>query len=162
MNATCLAIIIAIAATGCASLHEDRFTARPSPLDYVQFRMSRISPVSGIPETIRLDLSGSGFLEITTGASERVRESFWKESDNPAWQDLHRDHTFLHADETAAAFQALVNAGIFDHRHDPRQNPPPHDLAVLAAIGSRKRLVLTGQAAYHRIFEILLERVRQP
>jgi hypothetical protein len=162
-NLPALAIALAAAlATGCAALNEVRFPANPSPLDYAQFRIARPSPADGKPETIRLDLSGGGFLEITTGASERVSDGFWKQSDNPDWQDIRRDHAFLSAEETTAVFQRLVDAGLFDRQQDPKKNPPPHELAVLASIGFRKKLVLTSRPEYRQIFDMLLERVNHP
>lgn len=156
------AVLAMLIATGCASLSEVRFTAKPSSLDYAQFRISRLSPVDGKPETIRLDLSGSGFLEVTTGASERVRDGFWKQSDDPDWQDIRQDHTFLTEEETAAIFQRIVNAGLFDRRQNPKKDPLPHDIAVLAALGFKKNLVLTGRTEYRKIFDALLERVTHP
>lgn len=155
-------LLLAAGIAGCAALNEVRFTASPSPLDYAQFRISRPSMTSGKQETIRLDLSGSGFLEITTGDSDRVLDSFWKESDDPSWQDLRHDHVFISEADTAAIFQRLVDNGMFDRRQNQKTNPPPHHLAILASIGSHKRLILTSRQEYHQIFDMLLERVGHP
>jgi len=155
-------LLVATTIAGCAVFNEVRFSANPSPLDYVQFRISRPSVTDGKQETIRLDLSGSGFLEITTGGSERVLDGFWKESSDPAWQDIRRDHVFLSEQDTIAVFQSLVDLGMFDRRQDPEKNPPPHHLAILASINTNKRLILTGQPEYNRIFDMLLERVTRP
>ncbi len=157
-----LILIFCILSAGCRSLNEVRFTANPSPLDYAQFRCTRISPQSGREETLRLDLSGSGFLEITTGRSERVRDPFWKPSEDPEWQDIRRDQVFLSPQETAVIFQALVDAGIFNHRHDPKDHPPPHHLAVLVSVGARKKLLLTSHPSYLRIVDALLDRLSRP
>jgi len=154
--------LLIVLMAGCASLNEVRFTVDPSSLDYVQFRISRPSPVDGRPETIRIDLAGSGFLEMTTGRSERVLDSFWRQSEDPVWQDLHRTHAMLAPSETAAVFQRLVDLGMFDRKQPPETKPPPHDLAVLAAIGFKKRLVLTSRAEYRRLFDDLEARCRHP
>jgi len=158
---TRIACIVAllIAAAACTSLDKVRFAVSPSALDYAQFRMTLISAADGKPEAVRLDLSGNGFLELTTGRSARVASGFWKESDDPAWQDIRRDHTFLSESETTAVFQRLVDAGILDRRRDPKENPPPHPLAVLLSVGHRKRLILTGNPEYTDLFKMLLERV---
>ncbi len=111
---------------------------------------------------MRLDLSGSGFLEITTGKSERVRDPFWKPSDDPEWQDIRRDHLFLSPQETAVVFQTLIDAGIFNHRQDPKDHPPPHRLAVLVSIGARKKLLLTSHPGYLRLFDALMDRFSLP
>ena len=150
----------ALAVAGCTALNQVRFTVKPSSLDYAQFRRTRVSPVNGHVETLRLDLSGSGFLELTSGRSERVSSGFWRESDSPTWQDLRKDHVMLTETEATAILQRLVDAGMFDRKRDPRKDPPPHDLAILAAIRFEKRLVLTADPAFHRIFDALLERFR--
>ncbi len=159
--APCLLLLV-IAAAGCASLNEVRFTVDPSALDYAQFRIVRPSPVDGKAETIRIDLSGSGFLEMMTGRSERVTDSFWRQSEDPVWQDLHRTHVMLSPAETAIIFQKLVNLGIFDHKQPKEASPPPHDLAVLVAIGFKKRLILTSRTDYRRLFDDLEVRCRHP
>ena len=157
-----LLLMVLLAAAGCASLNEVRFTVEPSSLDYAQLRISRPSAVDGKPETIRIDISGSGFLEMTTGRSERVTDSFWRQSEDPAWQDLQRAHVMLSPVETAAIFQRFVDLGIFDYKHPDEKTPPPHDLAVLVAIGFKKRLILTSRADYRRIFDDLEARCRDP
>lgn len=155
-------LLLLAAAAGCAALNDVRFTVDPSSLDYAQFRIVRPSPVDGKPETIRIDLAGSGFLEMTTGRSERVTDSFWRQSEDPVWQDLHRAHVMLSADETAAIFQKLVDLGIYDRRQPEEATPPPHDLAVLVTVGFRKKLVLTSRADYRRVFDGLEARCRTP
>lgn len=155
-------LLLLVAAAGCTALNEVRFTVDPSSLDYAQFRIVCSSPVDGKPETIRVDLSGSGFLEMTTGRSERVTDSFWRQSEDPAWQDLHRAHVMLSAAETAAIFQKLVDLGIYDRKQPEEATPPPHDLAVLVAIGFRKKLVLTSRTDYRRLFDELEARCRNP
>jgi hypothetical protein len=155
-------LFLLAAVAGCTSINEVRFTVDPSSLDYAQFRIVRPSPVDGKSETIRIDLAGSGFLEMTTGRSERVTESFWQQSEDPVWQDLHRTHVMLSAAETATLFQKLVDLGIFDRKQPEEATPPPHDLAVLVAIGFRKQLVLTSRTEYRRLFDDLEERCRNP
>jgi len=157
-----LLVLMLLSGGGCASLNEVRFTVDPSALDYAQMRISRPSPVDGKTETIRIDISGSGFLEMTTGRSERVTDSFWRQSQDPVWQDLHRAHAMLSPAETAAIFQRFVDLGIFDRKQPEEATPPPHDLAVLVAIGFRKRLLLTSRADYRRIFDELEARCRNP
>jgi len=157
-----LFLFLLAAVAGCASINEVRFTVDPSSLDYAQFRIVRPSPVDGKSETIRIDLSGSGFLEMTTGRSERVTESFWQQSEDPVWQDLHRTHVMLSAAETAVLYQKLVDLGIFDRKQPKEAKQPPHDLAVLVAIGFRKQLVLTSRPEYRRLFDDLEARCRNP
>lgn len=147
--------------SGCASLHEVRFTASPSPLDYVQLRMARHSPTDQRREWVRLDLSGSGFLEMTQGSSERVTSSFWQESDDPSWQDIRRDHAFLSDRETQAVFQRLVNSGLFDRKQRSRDDPQPHDMIIVATLGFRKNAISTGRDDYRELFTLLMQRVEQ-
>ncbi len=153
--------LVILVASGCKSLHAVRFAVEPSALDYAQFRRTRIVPNSGDIETVRLDLSGSGYLEKTTGRSERVSDSFWQQSEAPDWQDLRRDHLMLSDAVTTSVFQRLVDAGIFDLKRDPEKDPPPHELAVLVSVRFKKKLILTGDPEYHQIFNMLLDRFNE-
>ena len=146
---------LAIVAVGCRSLREDRFVVRPSSLDYLQIVRTQIPHGAERPETLRLDLTGSGYLQLTAGRSERVRTGFWQESQSQDWGDWRRDYVVLSPARTLAYFQAFVNAGVFDRppRRPPQQEP---DLAVLMAIGNRKNLILTSEPVYHQLFAELL------
>lgn len=148
------ALIGTNALLGCASMREDRFIAQPSPLDSLQIIRTHLPHGTDRPETLRLDLNGSGYLRLTAGRSERVRSGFWQESASPDWLDLRQDHVFLSPARTRAYFQAFVNAGFFDK--PPRKQEEHAELVVLIALGKRKAARFTAAPVYHHLFEELL------
>ncbi len=136
-------------------MREDRFIVRGSQLDYLQIVRTHLPHGAEHPQTMRLDLTGSGYLQLTAGRSERVRSGFWQESDSPHWSDWRRDYVVLSQARTLAYFQTFVNTGVFDKppRMPPQEEP---DLAILIAVGNRKTLLLTAAPVYHQLFDELL------
>ena len=143
-------------APGCATVREDRFVVRASSLDYLQIVRTHLPHGANRPETIRLDLTGSGYLQLTAGRSERVRSGFWQESTSPDWSDWRRDYIVLSPARTLAYFQAFVNAGVFDKPARNQEQPQDPDIVVLIAIGNRKNLLLTSAPVYHQLFAELM------
>ncbi len=153
-HALLLAILIL---TGCASTRQDRFVVQASALDYLQIVRTVQPAGGGLPVTTRVDLSGSGYLQVMTGRSERIRTGFWQDTNAPAWQDLRRDYIVLPPHETLAFFQAFVNAGVFDRRRESRTDPPP-ELAILISVRGRKTLLLTAEPQFLYLYDALLRR----
>lgn len=142
-------------ALGCASVREDRFTVQSSALDYLQIVRTHIPEGEDRPQTIRLDLTGSGYLQLTAGRSERVRSGFWQESQSADWSDWRRDYVVLSPARTRTYYQAFVNAGIFDRR--PHEEPDENaDLVILMAVGNRKNVLFTDAPVYHQLFAEML------
>jgi len=144
-----------LAGWGCQTMRQDRFVVRASALDYLQIVRTHIPHGIERPETLRLDLTGSGYLQLTAGRSERVRTGFWQEDNSPDWGDWRRDYVVLSPTRTLAYFQTFVNAGVFDRsaRGQPEREP---DLVILMAIGNRKTVLLTSEPVYHQLFAELL------
>jgi len=140
---------------GCQTLQQDRFDVQPSSLDYVQLVRTHLPPGDAQPETLRLELSGTGYLQFDAGRSERVRTGFWKDFDSPDWDDWRRDYVVLPSGKTEQYFQAFVDAGAFDQAEQPTTTEEP-ELAILIVVGNRKSLVLTDAPAYRKIFTDLL------
>lgn len=151
-------LLVVFMAAGCTSLNQVRFEVAPSSLDYAQFRKTKISATDGKTESVRLDLAGSGYLEMITGRSERVVDDFWRQSEEVSWQDLRKDHVMLSESETTAIFQRLVDLGMFDRNQNPKKNSPPHEIVIVAAIRFEKKIILTSEAEYLKIFKELLEK----
>ena len=149
-------LLAAISAVlGCATTREDRFVVRASSLDYIQIVRTHLPHGAEQSHTMRLDLTGSGYLQLTAGTSERVRTGFWQESASPSWGDWRRDYVVLSPARTLAYFQAFVNAGVFDKT--PRRQPEEDaDIVILAAVGNRKNAILTSAPVYHQLFTELL------
>ncbi|MFU8780040.1 MAG: hypothetical protein ACNA71_03335 [Kiritimatiellia bacterium] len=127
----------------------------PSALDYLQILRTHIPNDDQRPETLRLELTGSGHLQLTAGRSERVRTGFWQEPNSPDWGDRRVDAVFLPATKTLAYFQAFVNAGALNKplRGNTEQEP---ELAILIVIGNRKNLLLTADPVFRELFRELL------
>jgi hypothetical protein len=140
---------------GCASLQQDRFVVKPSALDYLQIVRTHSVQGNDRPVTMRLDLDGSGYLQMTAGRSERVRTGFWQEASSAEWQDLRRDYVVLSPEKTRAYFQAFVDAGAYDKPPENKNKQEP-ELAILIAIGSKKNLRLTSDPAFLQLYHQLL------
>ncbi len=158
-TAACL-LLLAGLMSGCASLRQDRFQVNLSALDYLQIVQTEQASTNAPPVTTRIDLSGSGYLEMKTGRSERVRSGFWTDPASPAWQDIRTHQRVLPAAETQAFFQAFVHAGVFDKQTRRRKNDPEPSLAILIAVGRKKTLLLTGEPVYLQLFQALQQAVR--
>ena len=137
---------------------EVRFTVDPSALDYVQLR--RILPQEGNarPVVIRLELTGSGYLDYRSGRSVRVRDNFWQEEQSPDWQNLKTDHVVLSTEETQAFYQRFVDAGLFDYRNSKKQVNSARAITVFGCVGFKKKYILTDAPIYTELFDDLLEK----
>lgn len=160
--AATLAIACAlIALAGCASLSQVRFAVKPSALDYVQLRRIQGTNTDTPPRVIRLELTGSGYLDYKSGRSVRVRDNFWQESNSENWRDLKSDHIVLSAEETLAFYQRFVDAGLFDQRTTEQQDSDAAALTIMGCIGFEKKIIFTKAPVYNEIFDELLEKLKR-
>jgi len=138
--------------SGCRTLTEVRFAVDPSPLDYLQ--LVQHQPLGdGQTHSTVLELQGSGYLSVRSGAGERARSGFW--ADDPAAATVRRDHRVLAPEVTRQLLQRAVDAGAFDRN---RRKAPPQVVSpvfVQVNIGGRKNLFVTGEPAFHELFESL-------
>ena len=144
---------------GCVSfetLNQKRFTVDSSPLDWVQFSRTIHGKGNVAPTTIRLQLDGSGYLEYRSGRSPRVKTDFWQKTDANNWQDIQTDHIVLSREETVKFYQRLVDAGIYDRVKLTKEEKAAASLAILARIGFEKKLTLTNDPVFIKIFDDLL------
>jgi len=143
---------------GCATLdklNQKRFTVESSSLDWVQFSRT-VKVKKGNPVTIRLQLDGSGYLEYREGRSGRVRDDFWQQSDDADWRDIKTDRVVLSRKDTVKIYQRLVDAGIYDRKKQTEEEKAAATLAILARIDFEKKLVLTSDPVFIKIFDDLL------
>jgi len=157
----CAVACLLVLTGSCTAIHQVRFTVKASPLDYVQLRRTEPSGGGDLPVVTRLELAGSGYLELLSGRSARVRDGFWQESESPDWQDLTSDHVVLTAADTEAIYQRLVDAGVFDTQPEKKLAQRPDALVIQARIGFKKQILVTSDPVYIAIFDALLARFRR-
>jgi hypothetical protein len=146
---------------GCKTMEKlgrKRFTVESSSLDWVQFSRTLAPNGAEPPVTIHLQLDGSGYLQYRIGKSVRVRDDFWQHNTGGNWQDMQTDQIVLSRDETVAFYQRLVDAGIYDYRKKDKERDKHATLAILARIDFQKKLILTNEPVFLKIFEDLLDK----
>jgi len=144
---------------GCTSfktLNQKRFTVDLSSLDWVQFSRTINGKGDVAPVTVRLQLAGSGYLEYKSGRSTKVTTDFWQDTSASNWHDIHTDYIVLSKEETLKYYQRLVDAGVYDRIKQTKNETEGANLAILARIEFEKKLILTGDPVFIKIFDELL------
>lgn len=145
--------------SGCASfeaINQKRFTVESSSLDWVLFSRTIKNNDKSTPKIIKLELYGSGYLKYSSGKSSRVKTGFWQNTESENWQDIQTDQIVISRDETLKFYQRLVDAGVFDKVKTSKEEQARASLAILARIGFEKKLVLTNDPVFIKIFDDLL------
>lgn len=146
---------------GCVSfetLSQKRFTVESSALDYVQFSRTIDNKSKETSRTIWIQLNGSGYLECRIGKSSRVKTDFWQNTESDNWQDLQTDHIVLSREETLKYYQRLVDAGVYDKVKQTKEEKASTSLAIFAKISFEKKLTLTSDPVFIKIFDELLNK----
>lgn len=114
-----LLTISLLAFAGCGPFWVDPYiTVTDSPLNWVEihyYNMNR-KPV----RRITVYLSGSGFVEIRKGTSDRVSNDFAKKYDEAQWHDYRTQRMQVDAKHLNEVFQNLVNFGVLDREKTGR------------------------------------------
>jgi hypothetical protein len=152
---SCLALILMCGCTTLDNMNKKRFTVESSSLDWVQFSRT-VKVKDEDPVTVRLQLDGSGYLEYREGRSGRVKDDFWQQSNDDNWRDIKTDRIVLSRDDTVKIYQRLVDAGIYDRIKQTKEQKAKATLAILARIDFEKKLVLTSDPVFIKIFDELL------
>lgn len=94
-------------------------------------------------EPVRRDsirLSGTGLVEVRSGTSRRVADSFAKSMADPTWDDLHTQQFYVDPQHIREVMQSLVNAGLFDRDKmfsSTKYPSPGRFIAVRAALDNK-------------------------
>lgn len=94
-------------------------------------------------EPVRRDsvrLSGTGLVEVRSGTSRRVADSFAKSMADPTWDDLHTQQFYVDPHHIREVMQSLVNAGLFDRDKmftSTKYPSPGRFIAVRAALDNK-------------------------
>jgi hypothetical protein len=156
ITTSCLALTLLCGCATLDKLNQKRFTVEHSSLDWVQFSRTVNGKDDKNPVTVRLQLDGSGYLELRTGRSTRVKDDFWQQSATDNWQDIRTDRVVLSQDETVKIYQRLVDAGVYDRTKQRKEERAKATLAILARIDFEKKLVVTNDPVFIKIFDDLL------
>lgn len=131
-----LAVFGLAALAGCGLFWDDpyvRVTAAPLNWCEVHYYNARYEPVRR--DTVRI--SGTGLVEVRSGTSRRVTDSFAKVMDDPTWDDISSQQYYVDQGHVRDVFQELVNAGLFDKDKIMKSTKYPSSgrfIAVRAAI----------------------------
>jgi len=118
---------------GCESL------LTPDP--YIQVKPAQLNRLEIVyrpgPDlaVTRLNISGSGIVEIETGRSPQVANGFAQETKDRAWHDVHRTQQVIAGEDAVMIFQTLVNLGLLKKPEDPPKDAPP-PVATAMVIGN--------------------------
>lgn len=115
-----------LAAAGCASVDEEgrlrhkQFDVKGSGLDWIEIVYEPAPGDARFPYPVRLSFVGSGSLEMKSGPSPQVEDSFSQNYLDPRWNDFVKETATFTPDEMKAAFQTLVDEGLVATPSPPR------------------------------------------
>ena len=101
------------AISGCGLFWDDPYvTVTTTPLNWceIHYYNATREPV----RHVSVRLTGAGFVDVKSGTSRRVSDSFAKSMDDTSWDDYRVRQFNVDPDHMREVFQALVNAGLFD------------------------------------------------
>ena len=134
-------IIMALAVaffSGCGLFWDDPYIlVTEAPLNWceIHYYNARKEPVRR--DTVRI--SGTGLVEVRSGTSRRVSDSFAKETSSSGGE-FHTQRVYVDPQHVREEFQTLVNAGLFDKDKSftsTKQPSPGRFIAVTAAIDNK-------------------------
>lgn len=108
-----LPVLAALFCGGCGLFWDDPyFDVTTAPLNWVEvhYYNARHDPVRR--ESVRI--TGDGFVEVKSGTSRRVSDSFAKTMTDASWGDIRTQQFHADPNTVRQTFQELVNAGLFD------------------------------------------------
>ena len=107
-------LLLALTAfTGCGIFWDDPYvTVTTSPLNWIEIHYYNANREPIRRETVRVN--GAGFVEVKTGTSRRVSDSFAKTPTDATWDDFSTQNYNVDPEHVREVFQDLVNAGLFD------------------------------------------------
>ncbi len=99
--------------SGCALLFDDPYvTVTTTPLNWCEIHYYNATRDPIRRTSVRV--TGSGLVEVRTGTSRRVSDSFAKNMADETWNDLTTRQYTVDPEHVRELFQNLVNAGLFD------------------------------------------------
>jgi len=149
---------------GCGMFWDDPYvTVTVTPLNWceVHYYNATREPV----RRVSVRVNGVGFVEVKSGTSRRVSDSFAKSIDDDTWDDYRVRQYNVEPDHVRELFQNLVNAGLFDKDRMFTSTKYPSKgrfIAVRAAIDNKtqtevKNLFEEDPELAERLYNMVLE-----
>ena len=134
-----LACLSLAGAAGCGIFWDDPYVqVTTTPLNWIEIHYYNANREPIRRETVRVN--GSGFVEVKSGTSRRVSDSFAKSVGDATWDDYHTQNYHVDPEHVREVFQDLVNAGLFDREKVLRSTKDPSKgrfIAVRAAVDNK-------------------------
>lgn len=124
---------------GCGIFWDDPYVlVTTTPLNWVEVHYYNANHEPVRRESVRV--TGAGFVEVKSGTSRRVSDSFAKSMGDATWNDYNTQQFQVDPEHVREVFQDLVNAGLFDRDKTFRGTKYPSPgrfIAVRAAIDNK-------------------------
>ena len=150
--------------SGCGLFWDDPYVAvTTTPLNWceIHYYNATREPV----RRVSVRVTGAGFVDVKSGTSRRVSDSFAKSMDDETWNDYRVRQYNVDPEQVREVFQTLVNAGLFDRDKMFTSTKYPSQgrfLAVRAAIDNKtysevKNLFEEDPELAERLYNVVLE-----
>lgn len=128
-----------VGVTGCGIFWDDPYVqVTTTPLNWVEIHYYNANREPIRRETVRIN--GTGLVEVKSGTSRRVSDSFAKTPADATWDDYNTQQYQVDPEHVRELFQDFVNAGLFDKDkvlHSTKYPSPGRFIAVRAAIDNK-------------------------
>ena len=124
---------------GCSLLFDDPYVnVTNTPLNWceVHYYNATRDPI----RRTSVRVTGLGLVEVKTGTSRRVSDSFAKDNSDSTWDDIVTRQYTVDPEHVRVVFQNLVNAGLFDRDkifRSTKHPPAGRFIAVRAAFDNK-------------------------
>ena len=158
------ALALAACAAGCGPFWVDPYiTVRQSHLNWVEIHYYNATrePV----RRVSVRITGAGFVNVKSGTSKLVSDSFAKNFGSSEWGDIRTFQYNVDAGHVRELFQDLVNAGLFDRDkmfRSTKYPSPGRFIAVRAAMENKtfsepKNMFEADPELAERLYNIVLQ-----
>ena len=152
------------AISGCGLFWDDPYvTVTVTPLNWceIHYYNATREPV----RRVSVRITGAGFVDVKSGTSRRVSDSFAKSMDDETWDDYRARQFSVDPEHVRELFQNLVNAGLFDRDKmftSTKYPPAGRFIAVRAAFDNKtysepKNMFEENPELAERLYNLVLE-----
>ncbi len=132
-------VVFSLLLAGCGIFWDDPYvTVTTSPLNWIEVHYYNANREPIRRETVRIN--GAGFVEVKSGTSRRVTDSFAKTITDATWDDYNTQNYHVDPEHVREIFQDLVNGGLFDKDkvfRSTKYPSPGRFIAVRAAMDNK-------------------------
>ena len=150
--------------SGCGLFWDDPYvTVTVDALNWIEVHYYNASrdPV----RRVSIRITGDGFVDVKSGTSRLVSDSFAKNFESADWGDIRSSRYNVDADHVREMFQDLVNAGLFDRDkffRSTKYPSPGRFIAVRAAMDNKtfsepKNMFEEDPELAERLYNIVLQ-----